>query len=154
MLIKDQKVLLKGIYWRNDNNQHCPKTSTTNVSNQDHNYTVNVNNDVKKLGKFSVENPNSHSWSIITPCLVHDARGDESSGRPLTASGILLVLELAEVMWCGHQPELPPHHGKQQVPSLAWLTSPTNMRGSHHLWVGLTERSKGEKTQEELRSWQ
>ena len=54
-----------------------PKTSTTDVSNHDHNYTVDVSfsndddndDDVQTLGKFSVKNPNGHSWSIITPYL-------------------------------------------------------------------------------------
>ena len=35
---------------------------------------------------------------------------------------------------------------------MAWLTSPTNVRGSHPFRVGLTKKFKGEKTQEEGRS--
>ena len=44
-----------------------PKTLTTNVTNQDYDYTVNVifsnddDDDVQMLGNFSVENPNGPS---------------------------------------------------------------------------------------------
>ena len=49
-------------------------------------------------------------------------------------------------------PELSPHRGIQKVPSMVWLLSPTNVKGSYPFQIGLTEevqsRCKPKKREE------